>query len=314
MIRSLFRLFCLLTLATILGACGGTTPSAPTDPNTSSVSPPRSELHPSPLTLQVYTPQLQSIIPASSTILYGEREAILIDAQFASGDAWKLEEIISKSGKTLTAIYISHHDPAFYFGLEALQRAFPEAKILATPQTIEGIRANGEKDLSLWTPQLRDNAPGKIVIPDPIPGNTLMLEDQELQIIGLDGPDPERTFVWIPSIRTVVAGVTVSSGEHIWMADARTPQSRAHWLVTLQRIEALQPERVIPGRFSFDAPQDLEAVRFTADYVQTFDRAAAEAKNADQLIDLMEQQYPQLPGDIILEISARIVKNEIRWR
>src|SRR5690606_28049953 len=96
-------------------------------------------LQAAPLSLQVYNPGERAIFPVSSTLISGEHEAMLVDAQFSSHEAKELVELVRASGKRLTTIYISHGDPDFYFGLETLTQAFPEAKVLATPQTIAHI-------------------------------------------------------------------------------------------------------------------------------------------------------------------------------
>jgi glyoxylase-like metal-dependent hydrolase (beta-lactamase superfamily II) len=103
------------------------------------------------------------------------------------------------------------------------------------------------------------------------------------------------------------------AGEHVWMADTQTPQSHADWLATLARIESLQPVRVIPGHFAPDAPQDLEAVRFTADYIKAYDEEAAKAKNSAELIAAMQQRYPKLGALSSLELSAKVSKGEMKW-
>jgi glyoxylase-like metal-dependent hydrolase (beta-lactamase superfamily II) len=149
-------------------------------------------------------------------------------------------------------------------------------------------------------------------VPEPLQGD-LELEGQKLQVVGLDGPTPDRSFVWIPSIKTVTSGIPVIAGEHVWMADTQTSQSHAHWLATLARIESLQPVRVIPGHFAPGAEQDLQAVRFTADYIKAYDEEAARAKNSSDLIAAMKRRYPTLGALPSLELSAKVSKGEMKW-
>jgi len=85
-----------------------------------------------PLQLQVYNPGEAAVFPVSSTLISGEREAILVDVQFSTREAAELVRMVQASGKRLTTIYISHGDPDFYFGLQTLKEAFPEARVLAT--------------------------------------------------------------------------------------------------------------------------------------------------------------------------------------
>ena len=267
-----------------------------------------------PLQVQVFNPGANGIFAVSSELLTGATEAVLVDAQFSTADAAKLVDMIKASGKKLTTIYISHGDPDFYFGLETLHAAFPDARIVATPQTIAHIQASKDDKLKVWGPQLGANAPRQIMVPSPLQGDTLQLEGQDLKVIGLAGASPERSALWVPSIKTVMGGVLVDAGSHVFMADTQTPQSHRDWLAALQAIKDLAPARVIPGHYADGAPQDLAAVDFTADYIRAFDEEAAKAKDSAALIAAMKQRYPTLEGESSLELSAKVAKGEMAWK
>jgi len=176
-----------------------------------------------PLRLEVYNPGHQAIFPVSSVIVTGEKHAILVDAQFGKAQAEQLVQRLRASGKTLTTIYISHGDPDYYFGLDTLTQAFPDAKVLASAATVAHIRQTMDAKLSYWGPQMGADKPARLVVPQVLDGNQLLLEGQALEVVGLDGPQPERSFVWIPSIKAVVGGVVVAENIHVWMADTSRP-------------------------------------------------------------------------------------------
>src|SRR5258706_1327712 len=69
------------------------------------------------LTLNVYY-AAETSFGVTSVIVSGKKDAVLIDAQFTLTDAENVAQEIKKSGKNLIAIFISHGDPDFYFGLE----------------------------------------------------------------------------------------------------------------------------------------------------------------------------------------------------
>jgi glyoxylase-like metal-dependent hydrolase (beta-lactamase superfamily II) len=265
------------------------------------------------LKTEVYNPGSEGIFAVSSVLVTGAKDAVLIDAQFSAADARKLVDLIQASGKRLSTIYVSHGDPDYYFGLEVLKTAFGDAKVLATPATIEHIKATQQEKVAAWAPQLGENAPRQIVIPEPLDDDQIDLEGNKLEILGLDGPTPDRSFVWIPSIKTVAGGISVVAGQHVWMADTQTPQSHTDWLATLARITALQPRAVIPGHFAPGAAQNMDAVRFTADYIQAYDEEAANAKNSGELIAAMKTRYPDLSAAASLELSAKVSKGEMEW-
>lgn len=304
---------CAIAVAIGLTACGqdAPAPAATTKPTAAMPAPATPVAQ--PLNTEVYNPGANGIFPVSSTLVTGAKDAVLIDAQFSTVDAQKLVGLIKASGKRLTTIYISHGDPDFYFGLEPLVAAFPDAKVVATPQTIAHIQETSAGKLQFWGPKLGAGAPTRIVTPQPLAGSSIDLEGNALEIVGLDGPSPDRSFVWIPSISTVAGGIPVFAGEHVWMADTQTPQSHADWIATLDRIAALKPEAVIPGHFMPGSSQDLEAVRFTADYIRAFDEETAKAKDSTALVAAMKQRYPSLGGESSLELSAKVAKGEMKW-
>ncbi|MEE4815764.1 MBL fold metallo-hydrolase [Pseudomonas alliivorans] len=266
-----------------------------------------------PLKIDVYNPAEKAIFPVSSELITGRHDAVLIDAQFQRNDAEALVQKIKASGKKLTTVYISHSDPDYYFGLDVIQAAFPEAKIVASEPTVKAIKASMQGKLAYWGPILKDNAPARLVLPEVLKGDHLTLEGQPLEIKGLQGSAPQRSYVWIPSLKAVVGGVVVSSGIHVWIADTQTPTSRQDWLATLKGIEALKPVTVIPGHYLGEVPEETKAVTFTADYLKSFDEHAAKAKDAAALIDIMKKAWPQLAEPSSLELSAKVIKGEMKW-
>ncbi len=266
-----------------------------------------------PLRVEVYNPGPEAIFPVSSVLVTGEKEAVLVDAQFARPQAEELVKRIHQSGKTLTAIYISHGDPDYYFGLQTITEAFPKAKVLATAQTVAHIKQTKDSKLAYLGPQMGNGAPGKLIVPQVLEGNRLELEGRQLQIIGLDGPQPERTFVWIPSTKTVLGGVVLSNNIHVWMADTQSAKSHADWLATLAHIEKLQPVTVIPGHFLPGERKSIDAARFTADYIKTFDAETVKAKDSNALVAAMKAHYPALGDESSLELSAKVAKGEMKW-
>ncbi|MFL1465973.1 MBL fold metallo-hydrolase [Marinobacter sp. HN1S83] len=263
-----------------------------------------------PLSVEVYNPGESAIFPVSSTLITGERDAILIDAQFSNSEAQELVELIQASGKNLTTIYISHGDPDFYFGLDTLTRAYPEAKVLATPETVAYIEKSREPKLAYWGPILKDSAPERTVVPEALQGDSLTLEGHSLQLIG---HDPKHTSLWIPSIKTVVGGVLTYANIHPWIADAQTVEARQSWLESLDQLEALQPTTLIPGHYLGEPKLNLDDLRFTRDYLLTLEKELPKARDSESLIKSMKARYPALLDDSSLELSAKVLKGEMQW-
>ncbi|AJC66114.1 MBL fold metallo-hydrolase [Dickeya zeae] len=269
------------------------------------------------LKMEVYNPGAKSLFPVSSEIITGEHDALLIDAQFQRNDAENLVEKIRATGKKLKTIYISHHDPDFYFGLDVLKSAFPDAQIVATPQTIAAINATKDKKIAYWGPILKENAPKQVITPQPLNTDHLTLEGSNIDIMGLKGATPDRTFVWIPSLKAVIGGVQTSANIHVWVADTQTIASRQAWLSDLDTIDKLNPTTVVPGHYlpnkDGSSPWSLQNVSFTRDYLKTFEKNIPLSANSTALVKSMELAYPDLGEAASLELSARVIKGEMQW-
>ena len=176
-------------------------------------------------------------------LITGPTEAVLIDGGFTLSDGRALVEAVKATGKRLTTIYISQSDPDYYFSLEPIKDAFPEARVIAAPETIAAIRASVEKKLAAWGPQLKENGPqtlADVVIPDTFEGKTLTVDGQTIEIVDADGL-ANRRYLWVPSVQAVFGGVLLFSGVHVWTADTSTKEQRAAWIANLEKIAARKP-------------------------------------------------------------------------
>ncbi|HBO24401.1 MAG TPA: MBL fold metallo-hydrolase [Providencia sp.] len=265
------------------------------------------------LTLDVYNPGNNSVFPVSSEIISGDHEVVLIDAQFQNNDAQQLVNKIKKLNKKLTTIYISHSDPDYYFGLETITKAFPDAKVVATAETVEEIKATKDGKLAYWGDVLKNEAPTTVIVPEVIKGDSFTVDGEKLQIKGLDGASPDRSYVWVPSLKAVVGGVVVSDNIHVWIADTQTKESRQNWQQTLENIKALKPTTVVPGHFTGPSKMDIGTVTFTQQYLNAFETEAAVSKDSTELTQKMEAIYPKLDDVSSLELSAKVIKGEMQW-
>ena len=264
-----------------------------------------------PLTLDIYQADSHSFY-VSSVLVTGKTEAALIDAQFTRADAHQVVAKILRSGKKLTTVYVSHGDPDYYFGLEVIKQAFPDVSIYASPETLKYIKSSVEKKLNYWGPKLGNNGPKDVVIPQVLQGDSFTVDGEELKIIGLK-KHPERTYVWIPSIKSVVGGVPVYSNVHLWIADAAIKKQRKEWIKILDGIASLKPVTVVPGHATDNSPQTLDAVKFSRNYLKAFEKELKKADNSKELIAAMNKKYPNAGLPIALEIGAKVATGEMEW-
>ncbi|MEH0007663.1 MAG: Vmh family MBL fold metallo-hydrolase [Flavobacteriales bacterium] len=263
-----------------------------------------------PLDIKVYNPGENGIFAVSSVLVSGQREAILFDAQFSVEDGQALVDMIRESGKTLTMIYISSGDPDYYFGLEPLQKAFPDVKIVASRSVVKHILETKDAKLEYWGPILAKNAPTSLIVPSVLNDTTLILEGKKIEIKEVN---THEAYLWLPSAKTVFGGVSVYSGMHVWMADSQTKEARQKWAQSLERMAGLKPERVIPGHFLGDIPPKDDAIDFTRGYVAEFEQAVSKSSTSQEIIKTMKALYPLLAGENDLSLSAKVVTKEMEW-
>ncbi|CAB3893134.1 MBL fold metallo-hydrolase [Achromobacter piechaudii] len=248
-------------------------------------------------------------------LLSGTKEAILIDGGFSLPDGRAVAEAIKASGKTLTTIYISQSDPDYYFSLGPIKAAFPAAKVIAASDTIAAIRANVQKKIDIWAPQLKESGPqtlADIVFPEPFDGPSLSLEGNVIEIVKAQDLGARR-YLWVPSLNAVFGGVLVFSGLHVWTADTATPALRAAWIKNLDAIAAHKPAVVVPGHMSATGALDVSAVTYTRDYLLAFEEEVGKAANSDALIAAMNKRYPNAGLPAALQIGAKVAKGEMKW-
>ena len=265
-----------------------------------------------PLTLQVYNADGPSF-NVNAVLVSGKTDAVLLDTGFTRADALRIAAMVLDSKKNLKTIYISQADPDFYFGTETLKQVFPDAKVVAAAPTLKKIQATLAAKMQIWGPRLGTNAPKNVPLPEALTGNTITLEDQVLEIRGLDDSLPHRSYVWIPSIKTIAGGVNVFAGLHAWTADTQTTQERADWNKKLGTMAALQPQTVIPGHSLPGEKQDASQIAYTQAYLTRFEAELPKAANAAALIDTMKVAYPKAGLGIALDIGAKVNKGEMKW-
>ena len=87
---------------------------------------------------------------SNSTLVYGEKDAILIDASQCSATPTRWSAEIIPMRENLTHIYVSHFHPDHHFGLEVLKAAFPQAKIVGLPTSVKDIVFTSSDKVDMW--------------------------------------------------------------------------------------------------------------------------------------------------------------------
>ena len=219
--------------------------------------------------------------------------------------------MVKATGRTLKYIYISHSDPDYYFGLTEVRKAFPEALVIATAQTAYLISATKDAKLKVWKDKLDADAPTELTVPEAVSSNELTLDGEKIVIKSIRN-DPAHSYLWIPSTRTILGGISVLTGAHLWMADTPSLAAMDAWLKVVEDMKALCPARVIAGHFETadESPAQLDFVR---DYLTAYRQAASANKDSAGIVTAMTARFPNLPGLEMLELGAKAFTGEVDW-
>ena len=231
--------------------------------------------------------------PITSTLIFGEYDAVLVDAMTTVAEAEALADWIALHNRNLETIYITHAHFDHFYGLSILLDRFPGARAIATPKTVKAMQMS-------FTPPVERLArrmfPGqvatKLVAPEPYEHDTFTLEGHELRIIEEGRTDSsDSTSLYVPSIGLIVAGDVVYNQCRMYVGDT-TPESRKNWIADLDRLAALNPKIVVAGHKKTGAPDSPSAIQETKRYLEDFDRLQKTAKSEQDLFDQMTALYP----------------------
>jgi glyoxylase-like metal-dependent hydrolase (beta-lactamase superfamily II) len=254
----------------------------------------------SKFTLQVHTGRGQVGYDVNSTLIIGERDMLVIDPQFSLSEAHKLAAAILETKKRLVTIYSTHAHPDHLFGLAVLKQAFPEARIVALPATVNAAKTGWPARQKFWFPVYGNNIPGpEPVLPEELAAPMLTLEGEEFPITGgVQGADgPGNSFVWVPSLKAVITGDIVFDRAYFGVPrDA----ARENWRKTIDQITALKPAVVVPGHEGPGATRDMRSIEFMKQYIADWDANVARSKTAAEMRANVLKQYPGLGMEFTL--------------
>jgi glyoxylase-like metal-dependent hydrolase (beta-lactamase superfamily II) len=251
--------------------------------------------------------------PTTSTIIYGEHEAILVDAQFIRSDIDELGNVIENLGRTLTAIFITHGHADHYFGIDVLAERFPGVRVLATAKVVADIVDRGSQDVGTFSAWFGDNLVVPTSIPEPLSDGGLVIEGHRLQVIDVEQADiSPSSAVYVPQLGAVIAGDLAYNGIHQMLA-LTGPAEWQRWAASVADIAALEPRTVVAGHKKPDASDDdgRAILASTKEYILDFARIAESAAAPEEIIKAMQERYPDHGNLATLWVSAQAAKTGV---
>jgi glyoxylase-like metal-dependent hydrolase (beta-lactamase superfamily II) len=150
--------------------------------------------------------------PMSSALIYGERDAVLVDTLVTFDQIDALVNWIDRFDKHLTAICVTHGHADHWIGLRRLQERFPDARGLARPKVHDRavFEATNPVPSGCWQPVFPGEVPEDPVLPGRFEEASIGLEGHELNLIDI-GKGTPRTRRSCTSRRSRQSSAATSS-------------------------------------------------------------------------------------------------------
>lgn len=230
--------------------------------------------------------------PLASTLIIGEREAVLVDPPFTREQTQQVGDWVERSGKRLAYIYATHGHGDHWFGTGQLLERFPDAVPYATEGTIGMMRRNVEAREWFWDADFPGLIPDTPLVYQQIPADGFTLEGHRIEAIEVGHTDTDDTTVLhVPSIGLIVGGDVVYNGVHQMLLE--TPGGGFEsWLAALDVLESLNPRAVVAGHKNRDLPDDPAIIDQTRQYLRDAQRLLAEKPTPREFYDEIIARYP----------------------
>jgi glyoxylase-like metal-dependent hydrolase (beta-lactamase superfamily II) len=230
----------------------------------------------------------------ASTLIYGDKDALLVDAFMTVEQASALAGWIASKNRNLTTIYITHGHGDHWFGVGTLLERFPQAQVVATPNTVRVMRQNASPEAlrTAWGPAFPGQIPANLVIATELQGNVIDLEGHDLFVVELGHTDTDHTTcLHVPSIGLVVAGDAAYNDVHLYLAESNA-QTRQEWIAALNKIESLNPRAIVATHKRPENEDHPRIIEETRQYIRDFDRLVETTTTAQELYEQMLALYP----------------------
>ena len=217
------------------------------------------------LTVQSYSSSATGMvdIQVNSHLVLGATEALLVDSQFLVTDAQAVADMVTKSGRKLTTVLLTHAHPDHYLGLAVIHAAFPAAAIVTTPRVLMDFNANAPGTLALLQQVgLGSVIATSLVTPSPLAGDTITLDGKPLRVVEMPnaGETAHAAALALPG-GALVSGDLLMNHVHLYLGECHSEG----WQQNLDAVKAMGFTTFYPGHGN--APVDISAFADDTSYI-----------------------------------------------
>jgi glyoxylase-like metal-dependent hydrolase (beta-lactamase superfamily II) len=247
-----------------------------------------------------------------STVILGPTEAIVVDCLAFAPDAAQEADSIATLGAHLKAVYITHSDIDHYLGCAKFVERFPGTPVYMTPKALDRYNKTSATAYAFSNKNIgkRVKFPDSLVTVQPLPSDTLTVDGEAVVIhpdVQGDVIESGNSFIWIPSLRAVLADDIIFNKVHAYLAASTGEEAHHRWHEALHRIAALHPLIVIAShKKTLDTPDTPDIIDAMDRYITDFDAVRKTARDTVEFRAAMRQKYPDYSGERLLRTSAAV--------
>jgi glyoxylase-like metal-dependent hydrolase (beta-lactamase superfamily II) len=245
--------------------------------------------------------------PMSSTLIAGERDAILVDTLVTMDQVDELAEWVRGFNRHVVGVYITHGHQDHWIGLARLQEHFPDARGFATADVVgrATFEATDPGLSGYWKSIFPGELPETPALPEVLSGAEFDLEGKKLEAISVGQGDTEySTVLHVPSAAAIIGGDVVYNRVHMMTAET-DEQSRAAWIASLDAVAALKPQIVVAGHKRVGASDLPENIGASQQYLRDFTSIVNEGGTVEEIVAAMLEIHGDRDNPRTLWHSAR---------
>lgn len=244
--------------------------------------------------VKVHTFVSHEMFLANAThIIEGPNELVVVDGQFVVPYALQFRGYVDSLGKPINRVYLSHAHIDHYFGLGA---AFDDVDVYALPETIAFLEQSGEEIRKARAEVYGGFVPDKLVIPGhTVSAGTEVIDGVTYEhVVYNDAETDFQLAIKLPELGVFITQDIIYSGAHIYLTEGLD-----NWITILQEIGESEYEVFLPGH---GMPADKNEIKNNINYLQTAQRALAEASDAEAFKATMLGAFPDRDVAAIFDI------------
>ncbi|MFG2078103.1 MBL fold metallo-hydrolase [Nonomuraea maritima] len=234
--------------------------------------------------------------PLSTTLVHGERDAVLVDPPMTTDQAVAVGDWVEKSGKNLTHIVVTHGHGDHWFAAGPLVERFSGTKVVAGAGTIEQMKfhASAEVRAAVWDKGFPGQIPTIPVHAETVPDNRFQLEGHDLVIVEVGHSDTDDTSVLhVPDLELVVAGDVIYNGVHQHLGESANG-GRDLWQSAIDIVEGLQARWIVAGHKNKALDDEAQrTIDETRGYLRATDELFPAHDNALDFFNAMLNRFPE---------------------